>query len=249
MIKPVILSLKFKAPFESVYETEDPTYYDDGYYSDYLRKHLKDAEVVAMIDYEGVPVNPSEPEPNTSLDTENYYVDLLVYNYKNLTKEELFREQLHYMYETSSNMDVQCEYICRVANCHFIMLGLDSFYDQQFHDDLLRFIPVFSFETAIEPNLINENLEVMRSKVIKLMESGKAKYVYLYEVDKDEPFNEMWDTKEFVTYIAFYFKERHHLNLLSQIEVYEKCLEKIKNDDVELFGTYLNGDTIQICFI
>lgn len=250
------MSLKFKAPFEEVHETgeyaskfDDLIIYDDEYYSKYVRENIGDAEIINLSDYIEERSNPPKLEELQNPEAVEYYVDLLLYTGIDTTKEEVFREIVKHMSTGHTNMDVACEAILKVGNSHYASLAFYSFYDQQFYDNTLRYMPIYAFDTVLEPNLINDSLETIREKVLELMTSGKAKFVYLYEVEMDDPFNEMWDTTEHKTYLAFNFLEKFQIKKLSTAQVHEKCLELLKNKDMELYGTFQNGNNTHIGFI
>lgn len=250
------MSFKFKAPFEDVHEKgeagspfEDVIHYDDEYYSKYVHENLKNAEVLKMTDFVEESNNPPKLEDLTDLEAVEYYVDLLVYADVNFTKEQVFEQLVDAIENKKYNMDVGCEAICQVGNSHYISLPFYSFYDQQFYDDTLRYIVIYSIETAIEPNLINESLEVARTKVLDLIESKKAKYVTIYECEMDEAFNEFFDSSEHITYIGFNFQERHQIKKLTPEQVYQKCIELLHNKDTELYGNFINNNNTHIGFL
>lgn len=97
MVKPVILSLKFKAPFEEVHEKgefaskyENLIIYDNKYYSNYVLDNLKNAEIVKLTNYIGVSTNPPKLEDLSDIEAVEYYADLLVYADILSTKEQVF---------------------------------------------------------------------------------------------------------------------------------------------------------------
>lgn len=256
MVEPVILSLKFKAPFEDIHEKGeyvseyiDIINYDNKYYSTYIRDNLKNAEVIKISDYIGESSNPPKLENVADPKAVEYYVDVLVYADVNSTKEQVFEMLVMDMSTKMANEIVVCEAICKVGKSHYASLALNSFISQQYYDDTLRYNVIYTIETAMEPNLINESLEVVRTKVLDLLLSKKAKYVTIFEYEMGSEFDQFFDAAEHTTYLGFNFQHGHPINNLPPDEVYKKCVEQLINRDSLLFSQYKNGNNIHIDFI
>jgi len=256
MVEPVILSLKFKAPFEDIHEKGeyvseyvDIISYDNEYYSKYVRDNLKNAEIIKLSKYIGETNNPPKLGVLSDFKTVEYYVDLLVYVDVESTKEQVFEMLVRDMNTKMVNTNVFCEAISLVGKSHYISLALNSFINQLYYDDTLRYNVIYAIEKAIEPNLINESLEVVRTKVLDLLLSKKAKYVTIFEYEMGSEFDQFFDAAEHITYLGFNFQYGHPINRLPPDEVYKKCVEQLINKDSLLFSQYKNGNNIHIDFI
>lgn len=256
MVTPVILSLKCKAPFDEVHEKSEHEskyknliFYDNEYYSKYIRNNLKNAKVIKISDYSGDCNNPPKIENVSDLEAVEYYVDVLVYADVQSTKEQVFEMLVMDMNTKMTNDIVVCEAICKVGKSRYASLALNSFISQQYYEDTLRYNVIYKIETAMEPNLINDSLEVTRTKVLDLLHSKKAKYVTIYEYEIGSEFDQYFDAAEHITYLGFNFQHGHPINNLPPDEVYKKCVEQLTNKDTLLFSQYKNGNNTHIDFI